>query len=313
MEFIKKNTEDTLIEREYQLQNGAIIPLLHFPLLEETGIVRHCFTTRFGGVSKGDCATLNLSFARGDDVEAVEENFARVAEAMGVSVEDFVCSDQTHTTNILKVTSKERGCGIVKEKEYTDIDGLITNEPNVVLSTFYADCIPLYFVDPVKKAIGLSHSGWKGTLGRIGEKTLEAMKEAYGTNPSDVICAIAPSVCKDCYEVCEDLGFAFLKEFEAYKDEIIVDKENGKYLIDLWRINEIVLLEAGVKKEHIAVTNICTCCNPNLLFSHRATKGRRGNLGAFLSLKEESTILDDEMPEYEAAEIVSTMMTTGIL
>uniref|UniRef100_UPI0040560244 peptidoglycan editing factor PgeF n=1 Tax=Agathobacter sp. TaxID=2021311 RepID=UPI0040560244 len=286
MEFVKKNDKNILMVKEYELQNGTKMPLLHFPLLEETGMVNHCFTTRLGGVSEGDCAALNLSFARGDDVEAVEKNFDLLAEAMGVPVEDFVFSDQTHTTNILKVTSEKRGCGIVKEKDYSDIDGFITNEPNVMLSTFYADCVPLYFIDPVNKAIGLSHSGWKGTVGRMGQKTLEAMREAYGTNPADVICAIAPSICVDCYEVGEDVAASFRKEFEGREAEILIPKENGKYRLDLWKANEIVLLEAGIQKEHLAVTNICTCCNSKLLFSHRASRGRRGNLGAFLALKE---------------------------
>lgn len=285
MEFIKKNDETVLVVKEYELRNGNTMPLLHFPLLEQTGIVNHCFTTRLGGVSQGDCATLNLSFARGDDVEAVEKNFDLLAEAMGISIEDFVFSDQTHTTNIMKVTSEHRGSGIIKAKNYSDIDGFITNEPNIMLSTFYADCVPLYFVDTVKKAIGLSHSGWKGTLNRMGQKTLEAMKEAYGTNPDDVICAIAPSVCVDCYEVSEDVASAFRAEFQGHEDEILTAKPNGKYQLDLWKANEIVLLEAGIKKEHLSITNICTCCNSKVLFSHRASRGRRGNLGAFLGLK----------------------------
>lgn len=277
----KKTQEEVLIIKEH-----SGLPLLHYPLLEETGIVEHCFTTRLGGVSKGVCSSLNLSFSRGDDPEAVMENYRRLGNAFGKKPDDFVCTDQTHTTNIRKVGIAECGYGVTKEKPYTDVDGLITDEPGVILSTFYADCVPLYFVDPTNKAIGLSHSGWRGTVGRMGQKTLEAMGEAFGTKPEDVIAAIGPSICQDCYEISEEVAKHFYKEFEGHGDEILINKGNGKYQLDLWETNEIVLLEAGILPEHLAVTNICTCCNADVLFSHRASHGKRGNLGAFLMLKE---------------------------
>ena len=135
------------------------------------------------------------------------------------------------------------------------------------------------------KAIGLSHSGWRGTVGRMGQKTLLAMQEAFGTNPKDVYAAIGPSICGDCYEISRDVAEYFMKEFEGHADEILREKGNGKYLLDLWKTNEIILMEAGVLREHLAVTNICTCCNDKLLFSHRASHGQRGNLGAFMCLK----------------------------
>lgn len=285
----KKTIEDVLVVKEHKIsdQDGKLIglPLLHYPLLEETGIVEHCFTTRLGGVSEGVCATLNLSFTRGDDAEAVMENYRRLALTFEKTVGDFVCTDQTHTTNVLQVGKAEAGYGVTREKPYTDVDGLITNEPGVILSTFYADCVPLYFVDPVHKAIGLSHSGWRGTVGRMGQKTLEEMKSAFGTNPEDVIAAIGPSICQECYEISEDVAEHFYNEFKGHEKEILINKGNGKYLLNLWKTNEIVMLEAGIKPEHLAVTNICTCCNEKLLFSHRASQGKRGNLGAFLMLK----------------------------
>lgn len=290
MELKKKNQDEILVVREH-LQadaqgNAYVLPLLHYPLLDKTGIVEHCFTTRLGGVSEGVCARLNLSFSRGDDPEAVLENYRRVAETFGKTVDDFVCTDQTHTTTVLRVGKEEKGYGVTREKPYTDVDGLITNEPGVILSTFYADCVPLYFVDPVHKAIGLSHSGWRGTVGRMGQKTLEAMAEAYGTRPEDVFAAVGPSICQDCYEISEDVAEHFYEEFPGHGEEILINKGNGKYQLDLWKTNEIVLLEAGIKPEHLAVTNVCTCCNSEVLFSHRASQGKRGNLAAFLMLKE---------------------------
>ena len=289
MELKKKNIEETLMVKEYNQvdANGASysLPLLKYPLLESTGLVEHCFTTRLGGVSDGVCASLNLSFSRGDDPSAVLENYRRVAECFGKTIDDFVCTDQTHTTTVIRVGKEALGYGVTKERPYTDVDGLITDEPGVILSTFYADCVPLYFVDPVHKAIGLSHSGWRGTVGRMGQKTLEAMAEAFGTRPEDVYAAVGPSICQECYEISEDVAVHFYEAFPGHGDEILIDKGNGKYQLDLWKTNEIVLLEAGIRPEHLAITNVCTCCNSDVLFSHRASQGKRGNLAAFLMLK----------------------------
>lgn len=285
MEWIKKNNEEILVCNQVALEDGTTVPLLSYPLLTETGIVKHCFTTRMGGVSKGILSSMNLSFTRGDEKEDVMENYKRLAEALGVSLENFVFTDQTHTTNVLKVTEKDAGKGILRERDYQDVDGLITNVRGLVLSTFFADCVPLYFVDPVHEAIGMSHSGWRGTVRRMGKATIEAMEQAFGTKTSDLICAIGPSICQDCYEVSEDVAEEFKSAFPGYEREILLEKGNGKYQLDLWKANEIVLEDAGVEKEHIAVTNLCTCCNPKLLFSHRASHGKRGNLGGFLCLK----------------------------
>ena len=286
MEWVRKNstTENTIVEQEHRISPELTVPLLHVPLLESTGIVKEGFSTRAGGVSKGIFSTMNLSFTRGDEREAVEENYRRIAKALDVDYDRFVFSDQTHTTNVLQVTEKDAGNGITREREYPDIDGLITNVPGLVLTTFYADCVPLYFVDPVHRAIGLSHSGWRGTVNRMGQVTIERMREAYGTDPADLICAIGPSICQDCYEVSEDVTEQFAAAFPGHEAELFYRKENGKYQLNLWRANEIVLTEAGVKPEHLAVTDICTCCNPENLFSHRASHGKRGNLAAFLCL-----------------------------
>lgn len=279
--MIYKNS-DAVIEQRWNEE----VMYLAYPLLENTGIVKHGFSTRVGGVSEGHLGSMNLSFSRGDKEEAVRENFARMARALHVAPDSFVFSQQTHTTNVRKITKEDRGKGIVTPLDYHDVDGLITNEPEICLSTFYADCVPLYFVDPVHKAIGLSHSGWRGTVGKIGQVTLQKMKMEYGTDPKDVIAAIGPSICQDCYEVSEDVIEQFKIAFsEEYWEELFYKKENGKYQLDLWSANKIIMLEAGVLEEHLAVTNICTCCNSEVLFSHRASEGKRGNLAAFLALK----------------------------
>ena len=273
------------VEQWHETEHGEKIPLLHFPMLEETGIVKEGFSTRLGGVSEGIFSTMNLSFTRGDKKEAVAENFKRIAAALQVDYNKFVFTDQTHTINIRKVTEEDAGNGIIKEKAFHDVDGLITDVPGLVLSTFYADCVPLYFVDPVHKAIGLSHSGWRGTVNRMGKATIEAMNREYGSRPEDLCCAIGPSICQDCYEVSEDVAEEFKQAFTGHEKELLIAKAGGKYQLNLWKANEIVLLEAGVLPEHLQITDICTCCNPDLLFSHRASHGKRGNLGAFLCLR----------------------------
>ena len=205
---------------------------------------------------------------------------------LGMYMERMTLSFQTHTTNVRLVTEEDAGKGIVKERDYTDVDGLITNILGITLVTFYADCVPLYFVDPVHHAIGLSHSGWRGTVHRMGRVTLKAMKEAFGTKPEDVICAIGPSICQSCFEVGGEVVEEFQKEFApSYWKELFYAKENGKYQLDLWKANEIVLLEAGIQKEKLQITDICTRCNSEYLFSHRIMGNERGNLAAFLGIR----------------------------
>lgn len=271
--------------QEYSIEGGVTLPLFQFPALDQTGMVRHGFTTRLGGVSKGMFSTLNVSFSRGDDAEDVKENYRRLASALHVDSGSFVFSHQTHTTNVARVGKADVCGGRLGEHRFSDVDGLVTDEAGVTLVTFHADCVPLFFVDMAHHAIGLSHSGWRGTVHRMGRATLERMREEFGTDASDVVCAIGPSICGACYEVSEDVAKEFQSEFGGASVGFLQEKGGGKYLLDLWRANEAVLLEAGIKKERLSVTEVCTCCNQKLLFSHRATGGKRGNLAAALALR----------------------------
>ena len=270
-----KNNEQIFAER----QRGGV-PYLSYPLLENTGIVNHGFSTRLGGVSTGCFSSMNISLTRGDDPEAVKKNRELIAQAIGVEVADFTYTQQTHTTNVKRVYAGERG------QSFPETDGMITDVPGICLVTSYADCVPLYFVDPVKKVIGLSHSGWRGTVGKIGKVTVEKMEEEFGCDPADILGAVGPSICQECYEVSEDVIEKFRENYdENLWPEIFYQKENGKYQLNLWKANESVFLESGILPEHIAVTNVCTHCNPDILFSHRTTGNERGTLSAFLALK----------------------------
>lgn len=262
------------------------VTYLTYPAFEKFPEFYHGFSTRLGGVSKGIYSSMNLSFTRGDEEEAVLENYRRIADAIGFSMEGIVCSDQTHTVHIRQVTEADKGKGVLQKKDYTDIDGLITNVPGITLTTFYADCVPLFFLDPVNKAAGLAHSGWRGTVGRMGEKMVKAMKDAFGSEPENLYAGIGPSICQDCYEVSADVADRFREEFQGYEEDagLLYKTKPGKYQLNLWKANEIVLTEAGILREHISFPGICTCCNPEFLFSHRASQGKRGNLCAFLGV-----------------------------
>ena len=241
------------------------IPYLSCPKLEEIPFIKHGFSTRKGGVSEGIFDSMNLSFTRGDEDEAVRENFRRMALAIGVAEDSLVFAKQTHTTNVKVVTEEDKGKGIIKELDYDDIDGLITNIPGVTLVTFFADCVPLYFLDTKNKAIGLSHSGWRGTVHRMGQETLLRMREAFGTDPADVVACIGPSICQDCYEVGPEVIEQFRNAFaECHHENLFYEKPNGKFQLNLWKANRIVLSEAGIPKSQISVTDICTYCNSYL-------------------------------------------------
>ena len=273
-------------ESHMQIKENKGVVWLSYPAFEKFPDIVQAFSTRLGGVSQGIYSSMNLSFTRGDDDAAVHENYRRFAAAVGFEAEDIVTSDQTHTANVRVITEEDRGNGITKPRQYTDVDGMITNVPGLVLATFYADCVPLYFVDPVHHAIGLSHSGWRGTVAKIGAVTVERMREEYGSDPGDIYSAIGPSICQDCYEVSEDVIQEFRTAFGRKDwDVLFYRKENGKYQLNLWEANRIIMQEAGIREEHISMPGICTCCNPEFLFSHRASYGKRGNLGAFLGIR----------------------------
>lgn len=255
-----------------------------FPAFDKCGVVKHGISTRFGGVSSGYFSTMNFSTLVGDSEECVLENYKRFCDAIGVDYKKCVASKQTHTVNIRTVTADDIGKGVIKERDYSDVDGLITNIPEITLVTHYADCVPLAFVDPVKKVIALAHSGWKGTVGKIGELTVERMVQEFGCEKKDILCGIGPSICRDCFEVDSPVSDIFLS-MEGIGDKVVRDRGNGKFDVDLWKANYEILVMAGIPKENITVTDLCTKCNPDVFHSHRATGGKRGIIGVFLSLK----------------------------
>lgn len=301
MDFIRDHRNKQVL----RLHEGEV-PYLTFPKLESCDAVEHLFTTREGGVSEGQFRSMNFSVRLGDRPENVLENYERVARILGGRASDVTGTVQTHTVNVRRVTEEDRGKVAFRREDYSDVDGLVTNVKGIILAVFTADCVPLYFVDPVKEAIGLAHSGWRGTAGNMAGIMVERMQKEFGSAPRDLIVAIGPSICQKCYEVDETVADAFRNALgEARAERMMIAREGsypmtgteglrsylepgkapGKYQLDLWLANLIFLVRAGVMPEQVDVTDLCTAQNDKLLFSHRASQGKRGNMGAFLKLK----------------------------
>ena len=247
-------------------------------------IVTHCFTTKKGGVSTGEYTSLNLGFNRNDTRENVEENYQRICKVLNVKYESMVLSKQIHGNSIKEIYAEDMGKGTVKESDIYGYDGLITNVPGVALVTFYADCVPVFFLDPVKKVIALAHSGWKGTVLEIAREAILKMVGVYGCAVENIETAIGPSIGQCCFEVDEDVYIEFKAKFQ-WMDQCSLLKANAKWHIDLQEVIRRTLLDTGVKNEKISISGICTMCNKHIFFSHRGDKGKTGSLTAIMMLK----------------------------
>ena len=268
-----------------KLNNVNSVPYLTYNSLSEIDFINHAFSTRLGVVSTDEFTSMNLAFNRGDSPENVTENYKRFCKSAGFDYESLTASSQDHHTFVRAVTKENVGVGIYKPKDIESVDALITNEPGVTLVTYYADCTPLFFVDTKQKAIGLAHAGWRGTVGRIGDNVVKKMQSLYGTDPSDIKAAIGPAISVCCYEVDKPCADNFLALDELDSTKFVFPKGNGKFMIDLLETNRQILVHAGVKNENITVSDVCTNCNSELLWSHRATKGHRGTMSAFMCIK----------------------------
>ncbi len=262
-------------------ENG--VEYITFPRFSDCGCVRHIFSTRHGGVSEGDAASMNLSFNKDKSREAVLKNYQILCGTVGIDTENLVLSHQTHTNNVITVDRSHCGTGITKEP-FCDVDGMVTDCRGVALVTQYADCTPLVFCDPVKRVIATSHAGWRGTVKLIGKCTVDKMVNEFGCNPKDIIAGIGPCIGDCCYDVDDPVINEFNKLGFLQKDKFITSKGNGKYMLNLTEANRQILCFSGIDQNNIDVNDICTCCNSGDLHSHRATKGKRGNLALIIEL-----------------------------
>ena len=263
------------------------ITYLTSPLYNDLSWLNSGFSTRLGGVSDGVCGSMNFAYNQYDNPQNVYKNYQLFCDAAGIDINKIITTKQVHSNTVVKLDSghtfrsvNEPGC------DFPSVDGVITNIPGVTLFAFSADCSLIQIVDPVNKAIGLCHSGWRGTVGRISSNAISMMQENYGSNPSDLLVTIGPSICQECFEVEWDMIEEARKGFkESDYDKIYYKKNESKYQFNLWEANRIVLLESGVNYKNIFMPNLCTKCNPSLLFSHRNMGLKRGTLIAFLGIK----------------------------
>ena len=246
--------------------------------------VPHCFTTRYGGVSTGTQASLNLAHGRGDSMENVEKNLRILGNALDFDPERMVLTLQIHSDIVRVVT--EADCNGFCHRDYPKCDALVTNTPGVTLLVFTADCTPLLLHDPVNGAVGAAHAGWRGTAQAIGARTVEAMVQNFGCKPEDIRAAIGPNIAQCHFETDADVPTAMIEAFGSEVEQYI-EKRGEKYYLDLKAINAMVLRRAGVR--HIEISEDCTYCQSERFWSHRVTKGERGSQGAVITCREVGT------------------------
>lgn len=241
----------------------------------------HCFSTRLGGVSEGHLASLNLGMHRGDAQETVIENYRILGSAVGFAPEQTVFPKQRHTDIIRVVTEENRGEGIYRDAP--DIcDGQITDRPGVALVTFSADCTPVLLFDPVRRAIGAVHAGWRGTAQGIAAKAVDAMVKEFGCRPSDIRAAIGPCISKCCFETDYDVPRAMLDSLGP-KAVTAFTQRGEKYFVDLKFCNALWLQRADVGA--LDISPDCTACSTDRYWSHRRQGDLRGSLAGIIMLK----------------------------
>ncbi len=265
----------------YSIKYQEGLVYVSIPYLTELGFV-NAFTTRVGGISQRLYDGLNLGLHTGDDPEAVIENRMRVARVLKSPLSSFVAGEQVHGNRVAIVTEVDKGKGATAlETALPKTDAMITEVPGLFLMGFFADCVPVLLVDPISNGMGLVHAGWRGTASGITKKCIEEMVKNFNTDPSSYIAVIGPSIGPCCYYVQENVAKEVEKSVPTIKDRIFYEDKGGYYL-DLWGANRAQLIGAGLIREKIFTTCVCTCCMSQLFFSYRATQGQTGRIGAFI-------------------------------
>ncbi|OAB46617.1 peptidoglycan editing factor PgeF [Paenibacillus antarcticus] len=250
------------------------------------------FTGRHGGTSKSPYESLNCAFHVDDDPGDVIINRHRIVETLGFPYQAWTCGEQVHSNHVEIVHLEDQGRGNMDQSSaFQNTDGLLTNIPGVLLTSFYADCVPLYFYDPIKQVIGLAHAGWKGTVSRIASTMVDKMVHEYGSDAHDIRAAIGPSIGSCCYEVDDKV---MLSVYDLEKDVLgnntystswYLKKNNGKSMLNLKEMNRQIMMKAGIMPSHIECTTYCTSCRNDLFFSYRKDGGTTGRMASWLGLK----------------------------
>ncbi len=243
-----------------------------FPNLLPCANLAHGLFTRLGGRSLGPWTSLNTGHTVGDDPQAVEANHRLICQALGIERGDMVSPHQVHSATVRIVDREHKG------QVCPETDALVTAYPGVLLMLRFADCVPVLFHDPRQQVVGLAHAGWRGTAAGIVGATMQAMTDAFGCRPSDIVAGIGPAIGPCCYEVGDDVAVAFRDT-----PHLLRPAGEGHWYLDLWAANQEQLARAGVREVYMA--NICTACHTDEWFSHRAERGRTGRWGALIGLR----------------------------
>ncbi len=247
------------------------------------GGLRHAFASRLGGVSRPPFDSLNLGRSRGDEPEAVRENYRRLSAALGGSLEPLVMCRQIHSDRVLTVT-QEDALPDLYESNIPEADGLVTNVPGLTLAVFYADCIPVLLFDPVQRVVGAVHSGWRGTARGIAAKAVARMCEDFGSRPADILAAIGPGICPTCFQTHDDVPQALRAQMGPEAEPFILPLSDEKFAVDLKGLIAHTLRRQALSSSHIVSLPLCTSCQPTLYWSHRRLGEQRGNQAAVITL-----------------------------
>ncbi len=264
------------------------VKFITYEIFNKIPFLYHSSSTRVGGVSKGELGAMNFGAATRDLKENIDKNYSVFSDATGIKKESIVISSQFHNANIKVCSKKDRGEGVTRPLSYSDIDGLVTNEEEVTLCVFSADCIPVLLCDVKNKSVGACHCGWRGTYKNLPKLMIEKMGKEYGTKPENLKAVIAPGISKCCYEVSEELWRDFVNKFSLLKDTECAEIRHNKFYLNLPYINKKILENSGVLTKNIYISDLCTCCNSKFLHSHRATDGKRGIMGHFIGIKNQT-------------------------
>ncbi len=256
------------------------VGLYRFPALSAVAGLTHGFTARTGGVSEGCYASLNLSFTRAEERESVLRNFGIFCREAGLDGASLVLDAYEHGASVLRVDRADCGRGYTREP-LPPCDGIITNDPAVTLVTGHADCMAFYAVDPVRRALGLAHAGWRGALARVGVNLINQMRGAYGCAPEDIIACVGPSLCQTHFEVDEAVADSFCAAFPGLPCR--ETGKPGKAHIDLWLVAAAQLLEAGLSPARISLSGVCSY-EDERLYSYRRERGKTGCMVAYMRL-----------------------------
>lgn len=269
------------IQKGFEYCEIDSVGVYQIPAFAATGKVKHAFTTRLGGISHGPYASLNLSWNRYDDRNETVKNHAILAEVLGTDVQKLVCPMQIHSSCVAVICEEDAGRGYLSDDPTLEVDAVVTDVAGIPLSTVHADCTPLFFLDEAHHAIGLAHAGWKGTVGKIAQKTIETMTQAYGTRAEDCLCGIGPAIGPCCFEVDVPVMEQFREKF-ADLDCIAPGEKDGKWMIDLLKCNMALLLDAGVQPQNITLAGLCTSCHTDRFYSYRKEHGNTGAMASIL-------------------------------